>query len=157
MKNVAVFGGYTCKYKMSKFLTLCEKVQKTLLEQDVTPAPIPVTNPEGEQAEQEGAATTTNTDGQEVAQPQASALKPVSPEDMITAIERLSEYLQNKLGANDTVVGALKNIDLKQGKTKEEKSDAIIRALMAIDVLNPQAAQASPDILPKTDKDNLDV
>jgi hypothetical protein len=152
---VEVFGGYTCKYKMSKFLTLCQKVQKTLLEQDVTPAPIPVTNPEGEAAQQ-GAATTTTDDGTEVAQQQTSALEPVTPEMMITAIERLSDYLQNKLGANDTVVGALKSIDLTQGKTKEEKSDAIIRKLMEIEVLNPQAAPNSPDILPKTDEDTFD-
>jgi hypothetical protein len=153
---VVIFGGCIGKYKMSKFLTLCEKVQKTLLEQDVTPAPIPVTNPEGEQAEAQGAATTTNLDGQEVAQPQASAIKPVTPEDMITAIERLSNYLQNKLGSNDTVVAALKNIDLSQGKTKEEKSDAIIRKLMEIDVLNPQAAPNSPDVLPKEEEDTFE-
>ena len=32
MKNVAVFGGFIGKYNMSKFLELCEKVQRTLNE-----------------------------------------------------------------------------------------------------------------------------
>jgi hypothetical protein len=37
MKNVVVFGGCIGKYNMSKFLELCEKVQKTLNEQGEDP------------------------------------------------------------------------------------------------------------------------
>jgi hypothetical protein len=102
LNNVAIFGGFIGKYNMSKFLALCEKVQKTLNEagEDPNAAPTAPTPPAPGEPE-----PTADTPGAPVIDPNTeSEVKVVTNDQLKDFVAAMKDFYQsgNALSAEAT-------------------------------------------------------
>jgi hypothetical protein len=135
LKNVVTFGGCIGKYNMSKFLALCEKVER-LLKEEETGAVLPTDSTQQPTLDATGGAPTTDG-GTQIDPSVNSGIKPATPEQMTTMIVNLADYISEKLGQNDPLSEKLKSLSNKSYSSDNEKASAIV-ALLAPQV-DPEA------------------
>jgi hypothetical protein len=118
---VAVFGGFIGKYNMSKFLKLCEKVQKTLNEENGLPPSDP--NPQvapGQPVEQ---------DLSKMVDPKDSKTQEVSNTTLEQMIQTIVTFYQSGQTLSADAVSEISK--LPKAITKENSEDTV-KKLMEI-------------------------
>jgi hypothetical protein len=125
---VAVFGGYTGKYNMSKFLALCEKVEAFLKEAgEVPPAPV---DPNAAPAPEAGLtdATPANAGPETPPPPSSDPTHIVTNDQIVNMVKFLADYLEKNLGNSDPLKEKLSSL----GKIDPNKDDDIKRVVQAL-------------------------
>jgi len=128
---VAVFGGYTGKYNMSKFLALCEKVEAFLKEAgEVPPAPV---DPNAAPAPEAGLtdATPANAGPETPPPPSSDPTHIVTNDQIVNMVKFLAEYLQKNLGQSDALAKKLNSLG-KIDANKDEDIKKVVQTLSGI-------------------------
>jgi hypothetical protein len=137
---VAVFGGYTGKYNMSKFLALCEKVEAFLKEAgEVPPAPV---DPNAAPAPEAGLTDATPENaGPEIApEPSSDPTHIVTNDQIVNMVKFLAEYLQKNLGESDALAKKLNSLG-KIDPNKDEDIKKVVQALSGIVDPNQESSE----------------